>query len=414
MIEPRDPIERWRAVSARAAVATGYRHRVGTTVMRNQGVGFGVATAALIVIVVGLAVRPAAGPGSSPSPSTAANEPVVATTDDGVFRLSLTTPRATYGPDDAIEPVATITYLGPEATVTVYHADQSIGFRIEEVDGTRVMGGGMRQPCRSTELISGVPSAVPFSKAGSPGDGFDRAWYEDPVLRLPVGTWRITAGLDAYLGTGNACGAERHQLTVTNDIRVVEDGASPDPSVSLTEASPSVPSPSSGVSPSPTASKSPVPATTASPGPATGSSEDGMFRLELSTPRGTYGPDDAIEPIATVTYLGPKSSETIYHAASPVGFLIQEVGGARQMDGGMDEPCLNTAVERDVPIAYSFEKAGTTEHGFDRAWYEDPVLHLPVGTWRIRAYLDAAVADRTADCGGVRHRLEVENVIVVR
>lgn len=149
-------------------------------------------------------------------------------------------------------------------------------------------------------------------------------------------------------------------------------------------------------------------------GPATAEANDGMFRLELTTPHGAYAPTDAIEPVATIRYLGPNGETTMYHAASPVGFVIEEIGGERQMDGGMDEPCLRTAIRADTPLTYPFEKAGTTEHGFAAVWYQDPVLRLPVGTWRIRAYFDVSVTDGTAACGGPNHHLEVENVITVR
>ncbi len=148
--------------------------------------------------------------------------------EDANFRLVLTTPRTTYTTSDAIEPVASVTYLGPKTSETMFHAMYPIGFRIEEVGGVRNMGGGMDQPCISTELAKGASDVLPFGKAGSPDDpktGFDIAWYQDPVLRLPVGSWRIVAYLDIQLGN---CGGEPHQLTVANLIQVVAgDSATP-------------------------------------------------------------------------------------------------------------------------------------------------------------------------------------------
>jgi hypothetical protein len=102
----------------------------------------------------------------------------------------------------------------------MFHAAYPIGFRIEEVGGERLMGGGMDLPCLRTELAKSGSTVLPFGKAGSPDDptqGFDRAWYEDPVLRLPAGTWRIIAHLDVSLGD---CGGEPHQLTVENIVVV--------------------------------------------------------------------------------------------------------------------------------------------------------------------------------------------------
>ena len=180
---------------------TGYRLVAGAA-----------AAVVLVVVVGGLALRM--------EPPRTGSGPGMATAEDASFRLELTTPQATYSPADAIEPVARMTYLGPRAAETIFHAAYPIGFRIEEVGGPRLMGGGMDQPCLRTELAKGGSAVLPFAKAGSPDDpkqGFDRAWYEDPVLRLPVGHWRIVAYLDVFIGD---CGGERHQLTVENVVLV--------------------------------------------------------------------------------------------------------------------------------------------------------------------------------------------------
>jgi hypothetical protein len=330
--------------------------------------------------------------------------PVVDLAQDDAFRLELTTPRRTYRPTDAIEPVATVTYLGPAAETSI-HGGSVVPFEVEEVGGPRTFYPALPASCGTSTMRRDTPLTFPFAKYGILDGVFGRAWYADPVLRLPVGTWRIHAYTTISTDDGPApsdgsftCGTRGHGLEVQNVVTVVGDG------------SPS-PSPTVGPSPSTVNAGSPAPPPT---DPVSRSVEDGVLQLNLTTPRGTYGPDDAIEPLATLTYLGPTGETTIYHASSPVGFVIEEIGGARQMDGGMDQPCLNTAVQQGVALAYPFEKAGTTEHGFDEAWYRDPVLHLPAGTWRIRAYLDVDVTDGTTTCGGIHHHLEVENVIAVR
>jgi hypothetical protein len=528
-----DPIDAWREASATAAKSTGYRP--GWVAGRRSGLAsIAAMTAALAIVVVALALRPA-------TPSIGTAGPVTAAADDGMFRLELTTPRDVYGPGDAITPVAQVTYLGPERTITVQHTHSQLVFQVDEVGGKRQMEGGSRFSCESTNLVKGEPLLVPFGKSGSPDDpakGFDLAWYTDSRLSLPVGTWRITVNMDFSVG---GCGGVDHVLRVSNTVRVIaatdagpvvdvaqdsafrlelttprrtykptdaiepvavvtylgpaaetsihhggsivgfdiEEVGGPrtlyggmpavcatsmirgdtpltfpyiksgsiggvfdqawfdDPVLHLpagtwrihaytTVSTDDGPAPSDGsltcgttghglevgnvitvvgdVSPEPTANTDPV----------SRSVVDGVFQLDLTTPHGTYGPDDAIEPVATVTYLGPNGETTMYHASSPVGFLIEEIGGTRQMDGGMDQPCLRTAVQKNVPLAYPFEKAGTTEHGLDAAWYRDPILHLPAGSWRIRAYLDVDVTDGTTTCGGIHHHLEVENVIAVR
>jgi hypothetical protein len=159
-------------------------------------------------------------PSSTPSAS-AAPEPVTDAVRDATFALTLTVDRGVYRAGEPITVSASYTYLGPKGTEKVFHAEQAVGFRIEEIGGTRGMGGGMHEPCRFTDVVAGQPVPVPFSKFGAisdvPGAGFDRAWYEDPVLRLPAGSWRIVAYLDAWLGE---CGGERHALETAVGIAV--------------------------------------------------------------------------------------------------------------------------------------------------------------------------------------------------
>jgi hypothetical protein len=222
MSSERDVVEDWRDISRRAAVATGYRSRSRAIARPPARLAVGTAAALVLVVVIGgLALR---GRPTTISPAG----PVVASAEDKNFRLDLTTPQATYKPEDAIEPVARMTYLGPRATETIFHAAYPIGFRIEEVGGQRLMGGGMDTPCLRTELAKGESAVLPFAKAGSPDDprqGFDRAWYEDPVLRLPAGTWRIIAYLNVSLSD---CAGEPHELTVENEVNVVTGNASPE------------------------------------------------------------------------------------------------------------------------------------------------------------------------------------------
>jgi hypothetical protein len=157
-------------------------------------------------------VLAACGGGSSASPS-GAPEPVTDGARDATFALTLTVDHGAFRAGEPITVVATYAYLGPKSTERAFHAAQAVGFRIEEIGGQRGMGGGMDQPCLFTDVVANQPVAVSFSKAGEvsdvPGVGFDLAWYQDPVLRLPAGNWRIIANLDVSLGD---CGGEHHAL----------------------------------------------------------------------------------------------------------------------------------------------------------------------------------------------------------
>jgi hypothetical protein len=372
MTGDRDPIDEWRQLSARAARMSGYRRARRRSVrMLPTGLGVGIGVVALVVAAAGLALRP--------SPEPGANEPVASSTDDGMFRLELTTPRGTFGPGYPIAPVARVTYLGPDHAIAVSHSHSRLVFQVEEVDSKRRMEGGSRLSCESTNLVKDEPLDVPFGKSGSPTndprEGFDRAWYEDPTLTLPIGTWRITANMNFGVG---GCRSD-HVLHVSNVIRVVA---------------------------------------ATSDGPVVDVAQDDAFRLELSVPRRTYRPNEAIDPAATVTFLGP-AAETVIRGWSIVPFEIEEVDGPRTFYPALPASCGTSTMRRDTPLTFPFVKYGLVDGPFGRAWYADPVLRLPVGTWRIRAYTAMATDDGPAPsdgsftCGTRGHSLQVAIVITV-
>jgi hypothetical protein len=392
--EQQEPIATWAALSERAARASAARGMARARIERPRRpaaakAGIGLLTIAVVVVGAALVLRPGIAPAASqgpsdgapkngnPSPATSPS-PIHLKTADGALRSDLGNPSGRYTTADAIEPLATLTYIGPDPSANVFHAASPVGFRIDEVGGNRVMDGGMDQPCLSTVVGQGAGKPYPFEKAGSPTDdpaaGFDRAWYQERTLRLPAGQWRIMAQLDVYLG---GCGgnAERHQLTLSAEVTVVPFDPSNEP-VSASKA-------------------------------------DDTLRLTLTTPRGVYGPNDGIQPVASVFYLGPQAETTIYTGDPVVLFTVEELGGGRRMDPFQNLPCNRTKVDQAEPLAFPFRKVGGIGTSFDPAWYQDPVLRLPVGTWRIQARLDADTTDGTTTCGGIHHEFTVENIIEV-
>ena len=140
---------------------------------------------------------------------------------------------------------------------------------------------------------------------------------------------------------------------------------------------------------------------------------DATFALTITLDRSIYRAGQPIGVLTTYTYVGPKATERVFHAASPAGFRIEEIGGRRGMEGGMRLPCLSTDVAAGQPVAVEFAKSGMISEepgvGFDLAWYEDPVLSLPAGRWRISAVFDADLGD----CGGEPHALQVSSEVLV-
>lgn len=223
----RDTIIDWTSVSADAGRA-GYRPPKAPGVRSYVTLGAGLVAIYVGLLVVGLAVRPAGTAGGSAEPSAMPSGPVSDSATDGTFQLLLVTPLAVYRPDQTIAPVARLTYLGPDPSTTVYHGESAVVFSIAEVGGTRSMPGGIETVCASTTLNRNEPILLAFQKGGSPDQGgFDRAWYEDRVLRLPTGTWDITATLEATTAKGSeTCGGTPHQVKATNRI-VVAAGLTP-------------------------------------------------------------------------------------------------------------------------------------------------------------------------------------------
>jgi hypothetical protein len=162
-----------------------------------------------------LTVAVAACAGVVPVPAA----PVVGEASDEAFLLVVRSPSDRYPAGQPIEVFAEVLYQGPKNVERVFHASSPVGWQIVQLDGDAVMGGGMDLPCLSTDFANNRPRRYDFEKAGVVEDvqPFNRAWFEDPALRLPRGRWRFVATLDVALGE---CGGEPHSLKAHIDLLV--------------------------------------------------------------------------------------------------------------------------------------------------------------------------------------------------
>lgn len=172
----------------------------------------------LVVVMVLLLV--ACGPGPTPSPNGAA-EPVIAFDEQGPFRLELEFPKATYAAGEEIEALARLRFAGPGAIEVAGPAGGLISFSLKEVDGPRGAGFFHDDACAAYGVDAADPYTGGLVKSGAtfPGDpnrAFIEAFLDDPVYRLPAGTWDISAW-SSFLGKG----CNQPETELSTNVRIV-------------------------------------------------------------------------------------------------------------------------------------------------------------------------------------------------
>lgn len=176
------------------------------------------------------ALESPAAPSSNPSPGLVARD--VAT--DGTFELTLTSAVARYTAGEPIQVRATLSYVGPGASITIFHGagvDQSpLSFGVvEPIIGNLVLEPGQDTVCLQSTLQRGTPIVEPFAKSGSWSGGDPRApeyeaFMADPDLTLPAGVWHVL--VVAHLAVGD-CAGKDHELQAEITIQVDPPGATP-------------------------------------------------------------------------------------------------------------------------------------------------------------------------------------------
>jgi hypothetical protein len=163
------------------------------------------------------------GPAPAPEPSSAA-EPVISADQNGPFRLELELDKATYAAGEPIEGVARLRYAGQGGLEVAGAAGGLIGFSLLDVEGPRDVGGGQDAACAPYGLDPANPITTALTKAGGyspddPADAFIEAFLNDPIYRLPAGTWEIQAWT-SFLGQG--CTPPETRLSTSVRISVTD------------------------------------------------------------------------------------------------------------------------------------------------------------------------------------------------
>ncbi len=125
----------------------------------------------------------------------------------GIFDLMINADKVEYVTGEPIEIDAVLQYDGGDPLVELWGVISLInGFGIKQLDGPLVMGPGWDQPCLRHELQRREPLRVPYEKSAAwsdddPNAGFYRDWLSDSELRLPGGTWLVTAYSEFAIGS---------------------------------------------------------------------------------------------------------------------------------------------------------------------------------------------------------------------
>jgi hypothetical protein len=173
-----------------------------------------------LVLVAGAAV---VGCGSAPSTKTLAPS-VVAAEVEGPYRLELVLAKPQWASDEPLTGTATLSFDGAGGT-TIYGSGRVLNFAYAEVGGTRKVDPVWTANCAVHELDAGAPISMAVTKSGAASaDDPETAWLHSfimaPDVRLPPGTWDVTA-LAIFMEV-EGCDGPGHSMEATVRVTVTD------------------------------------------------------------------------------------------------------------------------------------------------------------------------------------------------
>ena len=158
--------------------------------------------------------------GTDPDPTGAV--PVRVASVDGPFELTLIMPRSLFRADEPITGEMRLGALDGLPRKLGGSGGGILATSFTEVSGTRRMEAGWDLSCGQFELDPNAPLTNGLVKSGGwDPDGPDAAFYDvfftGPEIRLPPGTWDVSAR--AWFSEGE-CGGPMHDMTTTARIVV--------------------------------------------------------------------------------------------------------------------------------------------------------------------------------------------------
>jgi hypothetical protein len=170
----------------------------------------------LALMATGCGSGPTSGPDQPPNP-------MHSTATAGRFEMTFDVSRTSARPGDAIEGLATLRLLRTGPGALSGSGSGLIGFSFHEVGGAgRSLDPALTADCAPHRISIDKPITSPIVRSGGysgdePDAEFKRSLLEGSDLRLPAGTWDITA--HSGFVDGANCQGEGQSISVT--IRVV-------------------------------------------------------------------------------------------------------------------------------------------------------------------------------------------------
>jgi hypothetical protein len=135
----------------------------------------------------------------------------------------LVLPHLDWKATDTITGTAILSFAGSAPTTIYGSGGGVIVFSYDEVGGNRHVNWVMTADCGPHPLDPATPITAELSKSGAVGGNepdadFLRSFLADPQIRLPAGTWDITAVAVLYEGAG--CSGGEHTMKVPVRITV--------------------------------------------------------------------------------------------------------------------------------------------------------------------------------------------------
>ncbi|UCZ54164.1 hypothetical protein LGQ02_05215 [Bacillus shivajii] len=132
----------------------------------------------------------------------------------------------------------------------------------------------------------------------------------------------------------------------------------------------------------------------------TSETEAGDYLLRLISEKEVYEQAEEVVLKAKLKYIGEEEEKTIYHAMSPFWFDIVETTRGIEIPYVMNQPLLETTLERDVWFKETYKKSGSYSEEDENREFIEAFLEgesFPPGEYEIELRTDFFTEDENGE-----------------